>query len=169
MINGKVTTMAAIGFYGRGMTRQAAILALIIVMAALFIAGCSTGSSARLMNSKEVVRDFETYKIYPGHRYFYLKQENAPYALIALRDEYTISSMSWYELDTESDDYPATVDFAKSVAMDRYFPVGIVIQTREGKPIGYWYSGLRIKGIVINREMMSIAIITNTPWLYEDR
>ena len=161
--------MVTIGFYRHGLTRQGSTLALIIVMVALCLAGCLAGSSARLMKSREVALNFETYKIYPGHRYFYLKQENAPYALIALRDEYSISSMSWYELDPESEDFPETVDFAKAVAQDRYYPMGMVIMGPEGNPIAYWYSGLRILGIRVNKETMSVSINTETPWLDDSR
>jgi hypothetical protein len=134
-------------------------------LGALFILGCSTGEYARMKVSRDVVRDFETYQIFPGHRYFYLKQQNAPFALLALRDEYTISSMNWYEMDTGSKEFAATVDFAKSVAEDYYYPMGMIIQSPQGDQIGYWYSGLRIKGIAVDEEKKSVSIYTNTPWL----
>lgn len=145
------------------------VQAVIILMGALLIVGCSMGKYARLEVSRQVVRDFESYQIFPGHRYFYLKQENAPYAIIALRDEYTISSSNWYELDTGSDEFAATVDFARSVAMERFFPMGFIILSPQGNQIGYWYSGLRIKGIAVNNEMMTVSIFTETPWLDYDR
>ena len=149
--------------------RDASIILAVIAWLGMFlILGCSTGASARWKVSRDVTRNFETYQIFPGHRYFYLRQENAPFALIALRDGYTISSMSWYELDTESEEFTTTVDFAKAVAMDEFYPIGAIILSPQGDQIGYWYSGLRIRGIAVDGETKSISIYTNTPWL-DDR
>ena len=145
------------------------ILAVIVWLGMLLILGCSSGSYARLKVSRDVVRDFETYQVFPGHRYFYLKQENAPYALIALRDGYTISSMSWYELDTDSDGFATTVDFARNVALEQFFPIGVIILSPQGDQIGYWYSGLRIMGIAVDVETKSVSIYTNTPWLDDEK
>ena len=141
------------------------IPAVIVWLGILSILGCLPGSYARLKVSRDVVQAFETYQIFPGHRYFYLKQENAPYAVIALRDGYTISSFDWYEFDAESGRRAPIVDFAKAVALDEYYPRGAIILSSQGDEIGYWYSGLRIRGIKVDRQKKRVSIYTSTPWL----
>ena len=156
-------------YKGRDATRIALMILLVIGWTGtLLISGCASGSYARMRISPDVTQAFETYHIYPGYRYYYLKQQNAPFAVLALRDDYSISSMSWYEFDADPGKLADVVNFARKVAEESYYPYGSTILGPQGEAFGYWYSGLRVAGIEIDKETKKVSIYTNTPWLDND-
>ena len=133
---------------------------------ALLMSACA-GNNAALRNSREVGHAFEVLHAYPGYRYWYLNQENAPYAVVGLLSEYTIQDMMWTAVD------PNSKTFEKVVGLVQNFPVpggvtyGAYIIDRYGQTMGVWYSSMSA-GIQVNPETKLVSIMTGTPWLKDD-
>jgi hypothetical protein len=136
----------------------------------LLLGGCSTANYGGLKRSQEVARAFETYQVFEDHRYYYLNQENNPFAVIALQNDYTFTGKNlWRQFDPHSD------MLAKIVGLVEGFPVlysrayGSYITDPQGKRIGYWYSSLPGAGVTVDNETRTVSISTETPWLWDDR
>ena len=133
---------------------------------ALLVSACA-GNNAALRNSREVGHAFEVLHAYPGYRYWYLNQENAPYAVVGLLTEYTIQDKMWTAVD------PNSKTFEKVVGLVQNFPVpggvtyGAYIIDRYGQTMGVWYSSMSA-GIQVNPETKLVSIMTGTPWLKDD-
>ena len=50
----------------------------VLILAALFVAGCSGANGGGLRNSREVGRAYETFHVESNYRYWYYNQENNP-------------------------------------------------------------------------------------------
>ncbi len=71
------------------------IAGMLALYGLLLLSGCSTANSGGLKYSPDVARAFETYQVFADHRYYYLNQENNPFAVIALQDDYTFNGKNW--------------------------------------------------------------------------
>ena len=91
------------------MTRLRTVRALAAIAGlALLLAGCA-GSNAALRNSREVGRAFEVFHAYPDYRYWYLNQENNPYAVVGLEKGYGIQDQMWTLVDPNSKTFEKVV------------------------------------------------------------
>ena len=66
-----------------------AVILLFSLIGPLLSIGCSGANYGGLKPNREVTQAFETYRIYPEHRYYHLHLENNPYAVIALHNSFT--------------------------------------------------------------------------------
>jgi hypothetical protein len=150
--------------------RRLAILAIyfIILGGILYTAGCSTKNSGSLKHSQDVAQAFETYHVFPGHRYYYLNQENNPYAIAAIKSDYRINSVMWREFDPQSGKLEKIVGLIKEFSGVSSFTYGSYLRDAQGTEIGYWYSKLRMAGINVNNETRLVSINTDMPWLRDD-
>lgn len=139
-----------------------------LALLAALVAGCATANRGGLRISREASRAFETFHVYPNHRYWYYNQENSPYAVVGLASPYRIEDINWREVD------PGTKTFEKVVGLVEDFPAtgsftyGAFILDPQGKQIGVWYSSLSA-GVVVNPETQIVAISTAMPWIDDDR
>jgi hypothetical protein len=143
-------------------------IAAIAFCAILFLAGCSTKSSGSLKHSRDVAQAFETYHVFPDHRYYYLNQENKPYAVVAIKDSYRINSVMWREFDPQSGKLEKIVGLVKDFSGVSSYTYGSYLRDAQGNEIGYWYSKLRLTGIQVDNETRQVSINTPTPWLRDD-
>jgi hypothetical protein len=90
------------------------LFALLCLSALLYCFGCTGANYGSLKNSRDVTQAFETYHVYPGHKYYYLNQENNPYAVVALQSGYTISDNQWREFDPQTKKLKKTARFSTS-------------------------------------------------------
>ena len=141
---------------------------LICLAALLMIVGCAGANYGGIKHSRDVRQSFETYHVYPDHRYYYLNQENNPYAVVALQPGYTISDPQWREFD------PRTGTLEKAVELVKGFPAGYLnaygsyLLDANGNRIGYWYSSLPLRSLKVDRESKKVSILTDKPWLRDD-
>jgi len=143
----------------------------IIVISALILfllLSCSTGNHGRLTHSREVAHAFETYHVYPNHRYYYLNLEKNPWAVIALREPYTVSKRQWTEFDPNSNKFEKLVNLVKDFPFEYSNTYGSIIQDPQGNQVGYWYSSLWMRSITINEESKLVSIYTDNPSLRDD-
>ena len=135
----------------------------------LLLGGCSTANYGGLKHSPDVARAFETYQVFEEHRYYYLNQENNPFAVIALQNEYTFNGKNfWRQFDPHSDMLKKIVDLVKDFPVYYGYTYGSYIADAQGRYIGYWYSSLRMAGVTVDTETRTVTIRTETPWLWDD-
>ncbi len=145
-----------------------AIFALIVLGALLFSFSCTGANYGSLKHSRDVTQAFETYHVYPEHRYYHLHLENNPYAVIALQNSYTISDKQWREFDPQTDKLEKVVDLVKKFPMRYSNAYGSYLKDSYGNQIGYWYSSLQIRSLKVDDESKKVSIYTDTPWLRDD-
>jgi len=139
-----------------------------VLCGVLYLAGCSTKNSGSLKHSRDVAKAFETYHVFPDHRYYYLNQENKPYAVAAIKSSYRISSVMWREFDPQSGKLEKIVGLVNDFSGVSAFTYGSYLLDAQGTEIGYWYSKLRMAGIEVDNESQQVSINTDTPWLRDD-
>ena len=130
--------------------------------------GCSGANHGRFKHSRDVKQAFETYHVYPEHRYYYLYLENNPYAVIALRKDYTITDEQWTEFDPQTDKLEKVVELVERFPVGYSNAYGSYLVDSSGNQIGYWYSSLLIRNLKVNNEVKIVSIHTDTPWLRDE-
>jgi len=131
----------------------------------LYCFGCSGANYGSLKHSRDVTQAFETYHVYPKHRYYHLHLENSPYAVIALQNSYTISDKQWTEFDPQTDKLEKAVELVKRFPVNYSNAYGSYLMDSLGNQIGYWYSSLRLRTLKVDNEAKKVSIYTDTPWL----
>jgi hypothetical protein len=133
----------------------------------MLISGCATANRGGLRNSREVGRAFETFHVYPNHRYWYYNQENSPYAVVGLEAPYRIEDINWNEVDPNSKTFEKVVGLVERFPATGAYTYGAFILAPQGRPIGVWYSSLSA-GIVVNPETQVVSVTTAMPWINDD-
>ena len=143
-------------------------VSLLVCIGFLSTAGCTTKNSGSLKHSTDVAQAFETYHVFPDHRYYYLNQENQPYAVAAIQNSYRISSVMWREFDPQSGKLEKIVGLVKDFSGVSSFTYGSYLRDAQGNEIGYWYSKIRLTSIQVDNETRQVSIYTQQPWLRDD-
>lgn len=138
----------------------------VVVLFLLF--GCASGNYGRVELSREVALKFENYHVFKDHRYYYLNQENTPYAVVAIQNSYRIDSVMWREFDPHGGKLKKIVDLVKEFSGESSVTYGSNLRDAQGNPVGYWYSKLRMVGVKVDNEARLVSINTTTPWLRDD-
>ena len=141
---------------------------LVGLAALLILCGCSGANYGRIQHSRDVRQAFETYHVYPDHPYYFLNQENAPYAVVALQRGYTISDPQWREFDPQTDKLEKVVELVKGFPAGYLNAYGSYLLDASGNRIGYWYSSLPLRSLKVDRETKKVSILTDKPWLRDD-
>ncbi len=144
------------------------ILTALLLTVAMLSGGCSTARYGGLKHSRDVAQAFETYHVYESCRYYFLNQENSPYAVVALQNPYILNGRMWTEFDPQSKKLEKIVELVKGFPVNYSYPYGSYLLDRQGNTVGYWYSSLRMVGITVNNETHTVLINTETPWLRDD-
>lgn len=145
------------------------IAGMLALCGLILLGGCSTANYGGLKHSQDVARAFETYQVFEEHRYYYLNQENNPFAVIALQNDYTFNGKNlWRPFDPHSDMLKKIVDLVEGFPVYYSRTYGSYITDARSKKIGYWYSSLRMAGVTVDNETRTVAIRTETPWLWDD-
>jgi len=139
----------------------------VLVLAAVLLAGCSGANRGGLRNSREVGRAFETFHVYPDHRYWYYYLENNPYAVVGLEPPYHIEDINWKEVDPNSKTFEKVVGLVESFPAPGAYTYGAFILDDQGRQIGVWYSSLSA-GIIVNPENQVVSVTTAMPWINDD-
>mgnify|MGYP001549049096 CR=1 FL=1 len=71
-----------------GIKNRVSMIRVLIFLAVLLLVGCAAGNYGYLRHNRDVTHAFESFHVYPEHRYYYLNQENNPYAVVALQNNY---------------------------------------------------------------------------------
>ena len=117
------------------------LLLTIMYLSFIFLAGCA-GSYGHLQRNEEVDKIFKTYRILPGHKYFYTGPAGRPDAIIGIHKDYTLETTQWAKFDPSDDTLKTGVDsinFHNSNRV-RNYPYGFLILDSEGIQVGIWYS-----------------------------
>lgn len=144
------------------------VFVLLCLSVFLYCLGCSGAKYGSLKHSRDVTQAFETYHVYPEHRYYYLNQENNPYAVVALQKGYTISDNRWIEFDPQTDTLEKVVELVKRFPVNYANAYGSYLKDSMGNQIGYWYSSLPARSLKIDNETQKVSIYTDSPWLKDE-
>ena len=152
--------------YTKTLTRQrVAVMSGFLIL--IVVHGCSA-DYGRLNRSKEITQSFESYHIFPHHRYYYQGSENRPYAIVALDQDYEIRSKFWNEFDPDPEKLKRRVDAAYR-DRDTLYPFGAYLLDTDDRRIGMWYSSVRTVGITVDETQRLVSISTDQPWVRDDR
>ncbi|MDJ0988050.1 MAG: hypothetical protein QNJ26_21080 [Desulfobacterales bacterium] len=141
---------------------------VLMFLAVLILAGCAAGNYGYLRHSRDVTQAFESFHVYPQHRYYYLNQENNPYAVVALQNNYRLVGHMWAEFDPYSEKLEKVTGLIKDFAYAYSRPYGSYILDQSQNPIGYWYSSLEVKSLNVDGTNQYVSIYTDMPWLRDD-
>jgi hypothetical protein len=136
--------------------------------ALLLVIGCSAANYGTFKHSRGVKQAFETYHVYPEHRYYYLHLENDPYAVMALQKDYTIADKQWTEFNPQTDTLEKVVELIERFPVPYSYAYGSYLKDSLGNQIGYWYSSLRIRNLKVDNEARRVSILTDKPWLRDE-
>jgi len=76
---------------------------ILVTMAAVLAAACSTTHIGGIRMSREVTEQFEKLEVKPNYRYWFLNQENNPYGVAGLDREYRLDDdRMWQAVDPDS-------------------------------------------------------------------
>lgn len=159
------------GFLSRlknGAIRMRIALTITCLAAMLYCLGCAGANQGSVKHSRDVTQAFETYHVYAGHRYYYLNQENKPYAVVALQNGYTISDNRWVEFDPQTDKLEKVTDLVKSFPANYANAYGSFLKDTAGNQVGYWYSSLVLRTLKVDPETNKVSIYTDSPWLKDE-
>ena len=144
------------------------LIRLFIFLTVPLLAGCAAGNIGYLKRSGDVTQAFETFQVYPEHRYYYLNQENNPYAVVALQNNYRLGGHMWVEFDPPSDKLEKVIGLIKFSPVSYAPPYGSYIHDQTGNQIGYWFSSLFVRNLKIDDQNQYVSIYTDMPWLRDD-
>lgn len=144
-----------------------AALALAALFATAALSACTAAHRGGLRPSREVARAFETFHVYPDHRYYYLNQENSPYAVVGLHRDWKLDDKLYVPVDPNSPTFEKVIELVGRFPVRGAHPYGAFILDPDGRTIGVWYSSLNA-GIRANPETREVMISTAMPWLDDD-
>lgn len=145
---------------GRVMRFKVLSIAVFLMLIAM---GCAVGGQKI---SEEVTRTFETYQVLPDHRYYHIGWETRPYAIVALKAPYNITSPLWLEFDATPDTLKKRVE-----ALDIYYErgydrvSGYYLLDKAGNRIGVWYSSIYVFTATVNKTDNTVVISMDKPWV----
>ncbi len=141
----------------------------LLISVLFLICGIAEAEYGSLSRSRDVTRAFEAFQVFADHRYYYLNQENDPYAVVALQGGYTINDPMWRELDPNSETFKKVIGLVEGFPVYSTFPAyGSYISDQQMHRIGYWYSSLRLVSIRVDKVRRKVSINTEKPWLQDD-
>jgi hypothetical protein len=120
--------------------------------------------------SEEVTRTFESYQIMPDHRYYHIGWDTRPYAIVALKEPYHITSKLWLKFDANPETIKKRVD-ALEIFNERAYnrAFGYNLLDKAGNRIGVWYSSISIFTATVNKADNTVVISMDKPWVTGDR
>ena len=140
-----------------------------VILVSVLIYGCAAANHGSLSRSQEVTRTFENLEAFADHRYFYLNQENNPYAVVALQYAYMITDPLWVQMDPNSETFKRVIGLVEKFPVYSNFPAyGSYILDHQMNRIGYWYSSLRSVSISVDNANRNVSINTEKPWIEDD-
>lgn len=143
-------------------------LVWVALTVALVLSACATANTGGVKRSSEVTRAFESYFVVPDYHYYLYNQENLPYAVVGLHNDYFIKSPDWRPLDPDSDKFKKVIDLVKDFPEGFTQAYGSYIFEPQGERIGMWYSTLAPPGISVDPETRRVSINAARPWLQDD-
>jgi hypothetical protein len=135
-----------------------------LLVAAVWVSGCAPGSIGSLKTSAEVSRQFENLETNPNYRYWYLNQENNPYAIIGLDREYGFSDGPlWRPVEPDSPTFKKVVGLVGSFPVPGSVTTGYSILDNQGRIIGVWYASIGA-GVTVDPAAKQVSLATRSPW-----
>lgn len=122
--------------------REMRIAMVILFFAAVTVLAACSENYGRLQRSEEVDRIFKTYRVLPGHKYYYTGPAGRPDAIMGIHNDYTLETTQWTPFDPADNTLKTGVDsinFHHSTRV-RNYPYGFIILDPAGRQVGIWYS-----------------------------
>jgi len=110
---------------------------LILLVAALLVAGCA-GTYGRLKTSPEVSGAFAAKRMLADYHYFYDGRETLPYAIIGIKNGYTLASKFWTPIPHGDAKFAKLVEGISASSLA--YAHGSYILDPDGNSVGIWFS-----------------------------
>jgi hypothetical protein len=136
-------------------------IAALILLAALLVPGSSMAEIGSIRTDKEVKKDFEAYRYDSFYRYYFLKLENNPQAVIGIRNNFTFRDIAWTEVDPKSEKFKKVIDLVRLFPRTVHPTTGAYILDAQKRTIGVWYSSLNV-GVVVDDGRKTVFIAPQT-------
>ena len=141
---------------------------ILLVIATVLAAACSTTPIGGIRMSREVTDQFEKLEVKPNYRYWFLNQENSPYGVVGLEREYRLDDdRTWHAVEPDSATFRKVVGLVRSFPLPNSYTSGFAITDPEGRHIGVWYSSLSA-GITVDPQTNIVSISTIMPWIFNE-
>ena len=141
---------------------------ILLVIATVLAAACSTTPIGGIRMSREVTDQFEKLEVKPNYRYWFLNQENSPYGVAGLDREYRLDDeRTWHAVEPDSATFRKVVGLVRSFPLPNSYTSGFAITDPEGRQIGVWYSSLSA-GITVDPQTNIVSISTIMPWIFNE-
>lgn len=117
---------------------------VLTILAGALLGACAMISS-NYRQSFEVSRQFENGEVVTGFRYYMSGPASKPIAIVAIRQEYSLQSEHWIEIDLDNASLKALVKRVSYVLgaeykADQMIPNGARIIGPDDTVVGMWYS-----------------------------
>lgn len=120
--------------------------------------GCA-GSYGRLQSGDEITRAFEQMHLPENYLFYYNGRANMPYAIVGIKQGYTLRSELWKPVNPETDQFRKMV--ANPYSPDLEPPHGARILDSSGKQVGIWYSTYYRTTVQVTEEKQ---VIVHSPY-----
>jgi len=102
----------------------------------------------QLKSDEEVTQAFENYQILPNCKYYYRGTYSRPIAIIGIKENFTLNSNLWVEIDPNSKDFRTLIDrISIQGSGSTVQPWGFEILDHSGRDVGVWYSAARAAAV----------------------
>jgi hypothetical protein len=104
-------------------------------------AACASGGS-HFKRAVSVADAFEQYKLIPDYQYYISGRDDKPIAIVALREDYKLTSPHWRKVEPDREQLRKWVERMRMQpgAEFNMEPNGARVLDQQGNPIGAWYS-----------------------------
>ncbi len=129
------------------------IISAFMILTALI--GCSMSNYGKLKSDSEITQAFENFLVLPNHKYYYRGAYSSPLVIVGIKENYTLVSKLWVEIDPQSKDFSALIDKVSLQGMSTggtTHPWGFTILDQAGNEIGVWYSVIRAANVQVNEK-----------------
>ncbi len=144
------------------MHRRSKLLFIGGVALCALLAACASAGRAR--NDPGVYESFRMLTVAPSYHYWYLNQENDPYAVVGLAPEWRIEDKLWRSVEPGSDTFRKVVGLVEGFPVPGSTTYGATLVDPQGHPIGIWFSSLT-PGVSVDEDNKLVRIATATPWM----
>jgi hypothetical protein len=121
---------------------RAIVTVLVFVVTQSTLIGCAVTAGRKgsgITNSQEATDQWHSFEILPNHQYYYSGPDARPFYIIAIDDQYHLTSTLWKPIDLTPEQLKKWINIPPRVGYDPQL-YGANIAGPNGERIGLWYS-----------------------------
>lgn len=146
-------------------------VAVVFLLAGLFVPGFSFASTGRLEINKALTQNFDTlsqtsgtHHFNSGYHYYALMDADSPYAIVGLEKGYRVNGPYWKTVNPDSPRFSSLVNLVEDSPVEGSSAYGAYILDSQNRIIGTWYSSMTA-GVAVNNRTKTVSITIHPNWL----